>query len=202
MKKILLALVMIAFITTAAFGQLVLGITGVQYYQEDTSLSESWDQFKDGESVYWGGYGELILDKLGLGISFNQQTDAAPDGYTEYDMWNYDVNFFLSYHLFGGRAFIDPFLQTGLGIMAYDYKNKDALSEALGGVEISDDPIYGSMYYDFGLGLGINLDSVGIFAKAMWNIQSDEPLYSEDYGPVEEWPVLPFKWTFGAKLIL
>jgi hypothetical protein len=212
MKKIFLALVMVALITTGAFAQLVIGVTGVQYYEEDVngdlpSLSDSWEDFKDGEGVYWGGYVELILSKLGLGISFNQQTYEDPFGDSTFDMWNYDVNFFLAYHLFGGRAFIDPFLQAGVGLMAYDYKNKDDLRDyyaiADPSVVISDDPMFGSMYYDFGLGLGVNLGSVGIFAKAMWNIQSDEPLYNEDYGyEIFEWPVMPFKWTFGAKLIL
>ena len=68
---------------------------------------------------------------------------------------------------------------------------------------VSDDPMFASLYYDFGLGLGINLGSIGIFAKAMWNIQSDEPLYSESIGEeIWSWPVMPFKWVFGAKLIL
>lgn len=206
MKKIFMALSMVTLITTAAFGQLVFGVTGVQYYEEDTAIAESWEQFKDGDGVYWGGYAEIIMNKLGFGVSFNQQTDADPDGDTKFDMWNYDANFFLSYHLFGGRAFLDPFLQAGVGLMAYDYKNKDELEDWYESMDmydmVSDDPLFGSLYYDFGLGLGVNLGSIGIFAKAMWNIQSDEPLYSDDYGPVFEWPVMPFKWIFGAKLIL
>jgi hypothetical protein len=205
MKKIFLALAMVSFITTAAFGQLVLGVSAVQYYNEDTSISDSWEHFKDGEGVYWGGYIELILGKLGLGVSFNQQTDKAPQDFgSAYDMWNYDVNLFLAYHVFGGKAFIDPFLQAGVGIMAYDYKNKDQIREMTGFYDaVSDDPLFGSLYYDFGLGLGINLGGIGIFAKAMWNIQSDEPLYSESFGEeIWEWPVMPFKWVFGAKIIL
>ncbi|HUW70828.1 MAG TPA: hypothetical protein VMX33_11410 [bacterium] len=205
MKRTLLVLAIVALLTTGAFGQIVLGVTGVQYYEKDAAgnlptLSEAWADFKDGTGVYWGGYGEIILHKLGLGLSFNQQT--YPDSVNStYDMWNYDVNFFLSYHILGGRSLIDPFLQAGIGEMAYDYKNKAAVQAIY--PDLTDDPLFGSIYYDFGLGLGVNLGGIGIFAKGMWNVQSNEPLYSQTGSfPIFSWPVMPFKWVFGAKLIL
>lgn len=206
MKRLFVALMLIAFVTTGAFAQIVLGVTGVQYYEEVDgklpTVGQAWEQFKEGTGVYWGGYGEIILGKLGLGLSFNQQTYKDPFNSPLEDMWNYDVNFFLSYHLFGGRAFIDPFLQAGVGMMAYDYKNKEDLRQEPGWEWLGDDPLFGSLYYDFGFGLGINLGGIGIFAKGMWNIQSNEPLYYEDGGEMFSWPVMPFKWVFGAKLIL
>jgi len=206
MKRTLLVLAIVALLTTGAFGQIVLGVTGVQYYEQDTTLSQAWADFKDGTGVYWGGYGELILHKLGFGLSFNQQTYANADPLypaLNLDYWNYDVNFFLSYHILGGRSLIDPFLQAGVGEMAYDYKNKDDAKIAY--TDLTDDPLFGSIYYDFGLGLGINLGGIGIFAKGMWNVQSNEPLYSQGGSgdvPIFAWPVMPFKWVFGAKLIL
>ncbi len=205
MKRTLLVLAIVALLTTGAFGQIVLGITGVQYYEKDTTLSQAWADFKDGTGVYWGGYGELILHRLGLGLSFNQQTYSNSDILSpDYglDMWNYDVNFFLSYHILGGRSFIDPFLQAGVGEIAYDYKDKAAARLVY--PDLTDDPLFGSIYTDFGFGLGINLGGIGIFAKGMWNVQSDKPLYSQTNSGVEifSWPVMPFKWVFGAKLIL
>ncbi len=206
MKKAILVLALVAFAATGAFGQIVFGLTGAQYYEEDSNgnlptLSEAWVNFKEGTGVFWGGYGEIILDKLGLGMSFNQQTYKDPM-YTDpaFDMWNYDVNFFLSYHIFGGRAFLDPFLQAGVGVIGFDFKNKDEL-RALG-YTVSDDPLSGSGYMDFGLGLGINLGGIGIFGKGMWNVQSDEPLYYEDGAEMFPEYVYPFKWVFGVKLIL
>lgn len=207
MKKALLLVAIVAFVTTGAFAQLTFGITGQQYYQEDSngdlpSLSEAWADFRDGAGVYWGGFGEIIFDQLGLGLSFNQQTfKYEPD--SRLDMWNYDVNLYLSYHLFGGDAFLDPFLQAGLGMWAFDYKDKDAASQALM-FTLPEDPLMGASYVDFGLGLGMNLDMIGIFFKAMWNVQSKDPLYSEENGgsPILELPVMPFKWVFGAKILL
>ncbi len=205
MKKAILVLALVAFAATGAFGQIVLGITGVQYYEEVNgklpTVSEAWADFKEGTGVFWGGYGELILGQLGLGMSLNQQT-YQDEFDSALDTWNYDVNFFLSYHIFGGRALIDPFLQAGVGMMAFDYKDKEAAKVYY--PTLTEDPLFASSYFDFGLGLGINLGGIGIFGKGMWNIQSDEPLYSQEDGgtPIFSWPILPFKWVFGVKLIL
>jgi hypothetical protein len=69
---------------------------------------------------------------------------------------------------------------------------------------LTEDPLAGSAYFDFGLGLGVNFDHLGIFFKAMWNVQSDEPLYSQEDGgtPIYPMDVMPFKWVFGAKVLL
>ena len=209
MKKLTIALVMIAVLTTGAFAQIALGVTGAQYYQEDEygnmpSLKEAWADFQDGTGVYWGGFGEIILGKMGVGIAFNQQTYVnEPD--RDFDMWNYDVNLYLSYHIFGGSAFIDPFLEAGFGVNAYDYKNKDKLVEKYPTYTWSDDPLMGSSYVGIGAGIGINLGSVGIFTKVLWNKQSDEPLYTngnEFESPIPELPIMPLKWFFGAKILL
>lgn len=210
-KKAILVLAIFAFVATGAFGQIVLGISGVQYYEKDPvtgklpTLSEAWGDFKDGTGVYGGLFAELILGNTGLGLSFNQQTfeDAAyPDG--SLDMWNYDVNLSVTNHIFGGRAFIDPFLQAGVGLFAYDYKNKEEAKLLHYPDLVIDDPLAGSAYFDFGLGLGVNFGSLGIFFKGMWNVQSNDPLYSQTDGvtPIFDLPVMPFKWVFGAKLIL
>lgn len=203
MKRLFVALMLIAFVTTGAFAQIVLGVTGVQYYEKVDgkypTVGQAWEQFKEGTGVFLGGYGEIIFHKLGIGLSFNQQTYDQDLPSVDH-MWNYDVNLFLSYHLFGGRAFIDPFLQAGYGMMAYDYKNKE---EAKALYSLTDDPLFASTYYDFGLGLGINLGGLGIFAKGMWNIPTNEPVYDQtNGGTLWSWPIMPFKWVFGAKLIL
>lgn len=216
MKKIFLALAMVALITTAAFGQIVIGVTGNQYVFEDIdgnipSLSEVFDDFQDGLGTYWGLFGEIILGKLGFGVAFNYQ-DVPNFYYDEYgsteiyeEMWSYDVNLYLSYHLFGGRAFLDPFLQGGFGINAYDFKNADDKNDmnSLG----PDDPLFASAYWDFGAGLGLNLGGIGIFVKGAFIVPMEGALTGTDYYG-NEYDIMPwylngdFKYTFGAKLIL
>jgi len=205
-KKLILVVAIFAFVATGAFAQLTFGVTAAQYYQKDAngdlpSLATAFDDFKDGTGVYWGGFGEIILDDMGIGLSFNQQTyeDAL---YPAATMWNYDVNVYLAYHIFGGKAFLDPFLQAGLGMQAYDFKDREAAKLATYLDPTSEDPLFASAYFDFGLGLGVNLDHLGVFFKAMWNVQSDEPLYNNDGTIIWDWPIMPFKWVFGGKVLL
>ena len=220
MKKIFLALAMVAFITTGAFAQLVFGVSGNQYVFEDEmgnipSLSEVFDDFSEGTGTYWGVFGEIILGKLGIGLAFNYQDVPTFDYYDDYfgwvtypDMWSYDVNIYASYHLFGGRAFLDPFVQAGFGMNAYDFKNQEDKTpdNSLG----PDDPMFASAYTDFGAGLGLNLGSVGIFFKGTFIVPMEGTLtgtYWDEFGG-GEYEIMPwymngdFKYTFGAKLIL
>jgi len=221
-KKLLLVLAIVMIVTTGAFAQLTFGITGNQYAFEDEagnlpSLSSVWDDFKEGRGTYWGLFGEIILGKLGLGLAFNYQ-DVPSFAYDPYgslivyeEMWSYDANVYLSYHILGGRSFLDPFLQAGLGINAYDFKNEEDKTEfnSLG----PDDPLFASPYWDFGAGLGINLGVIGIFIKGAYIVPADGVLTGETWpdpvtGETLEYDIMPwylngdFKWTFGAKIIL
>lgn len=207
MKKTLLVLAIALVAVTGTFAQITFGLSAQQYYMRDANgdlptMSEAWQDFQDGTGVYGGVFGEIIFGQLGLGMSFNQQTyEDLTDPVL--DMWNYDLNFYAAYHLFGGRAFIDPFVQAGLGIWAFDYVDKDAVRASYYPT-LTDDPLMGAAYMDLGLGCGINLGMVGIFVKGMWNFQSNEPLYSQEDGgtPIMELEVMPFKWVFGAKILL
>jgi opacity protein-like surface antigen len=226
-KKLLLVLAIVMIVTTGAFAQLTFGITGNQYAFEDEagnlpSLSSVWDDFKEGRGTYWGFFGEIILGKLGLGLAFNYQNvpefgyDFDGDGTVQSDelypeMWSYDANVYLSYHILGGRSFLDPFLQAGLGKNAYDFKNKDdkTIYNSLG----PDDPLFASPYWDFGAGLGINLGGLGIFIKGAYIVPMEGVLTGTSWpdefdGSTFEYDIMPwylngdFKYTFGAKLIL
>jgi hypothetical protein len=217
MKKLIIALTMVALITTAAFGQIVLGVTGNQYVFENEdgsvpSLRSSFEDFKEGRGTYVGLFAEIILGQLGFGLAFNYQDvpnftygvgELEDFNYTE--MWSYDVNAYLSYHLLGGRAFLDPFLHLGIGMNAYDFKNQSDKnsSNSLG----EDDPLFASAYWDFGAGLGLNLGGIGIFFKGAYMVPMDGALIGTDWDG-NEYKIMPwylngdFKWTFGAKLIL
>jgi hypothetical protein len=226
-KKLLLVMAIVMIVTTGAFAQLTFGITGNQYAFEDAagnlpSLSSVWDDFKEGRGTFVGFFGEIILSKLGLGVAFNWQdvpdfsydTDGSGfiESYEMYpEMWSWDANVYLSYHLLGGRSFLDPFLQTGFGINAYDFKNQDDKTRynSLG----PDDPLFASPYWDFGAGLGINLGPIGIFLKGTYIVPMDSVLTGTSWpdefdGSTFEYDIMPwylngdFKYTFGVKVIL
>ncbi|NLJ10546.1 MAG: hypothetical protein GX438_09440 [Treponema sp.] len=231
MKKLIAILAMGALVATGAFAELTLGISGAQYYQEDAngnlpSLQEAWNDFQDGTGVYYGGFAEILGRHWGLGLAFNY----APSGgiyfddttyspllsVDDYQTMSYDVNIYLSYHLFGGAAFIDPFVEVGFGITAFDYLYKDKLNadSTVAPYVDDDDPLFASSYTTVGLGLGMNLKPIGVFFKANWCKEGKSTIkgtYDSDYPDstlagteyyIPSWFVMPFRWTFGAKLIL
>ena len=220
-KKLLLVVAIVLIVTTGAFAQLTFGITGNQYVYEGEdgslpSLPTVWDDFRDGVGTFWGFFGEIILGKLGIGLAFNYQDvpefgyDFDNSGTIELDelypeMWSYDANVYLSYHILGGRSFLDPFLQAGLGMNAYDFKNEE--DKTVDNSISDEDPLFASAYWDFGAGLGVNLGGLGIFLKGAYMVPMDGAVTGTDrYG--NEYEIDPwylngdFKWTFGAKLIL
>jgi len=224
MKKFIAIFALGALVVTGAFAELTLGISGAQYYQEDAngnlpSLQQAWKDFQEGNGVYYGGFAEILGRHWGLGLAFNYDPEAG--SYEYYDglyanFMSYDVNLYLSYHLFGGAAFLDPFVEAGFGITAFDYQNKDELNnDPLVAPYIDDDdPLYASAYTTVGLGLGLNLKPIGVFFKANWCKESRNLVKgkrdSDYYDPnkageeyyIDQWFVMPFRWTFGAKLIL
>lgn len=228
MKKLLAVLALSAVVASGAFAQLTVGFTGVQYFDSDsTGIQQAFENLKDGQGVYYGGFVEIIGRNMGLGVSFNFVPQSTYDYMSSaFDMMDYDVNVYLSYHLFGGRAFLDPFVNLGIGMRAYDYMDKDAAISAIDPYNtynpyISEDsPLYGSLYWDAAVGLGVNLGPLGVFVKAAYNMNikgvmkgtagDDGYDYAGDgvYYPagatyeIQPWDVKAFKWVFGAKLIL
>ncbi len=194
MKRTILFLAIFCFVLSGAFAQLSFGVSVQQYFERNEEgklpgFSEAWKSFQDGEGLYWGLFAEIMAGKLGVGFSFNNQVYSNDDPLIDLpDMWNYDANAYLAVHLFGGKAFIDPFAQIGVGQWGFGF------------VE-SSDPMMASWYMDYGVGLGLNIGIVGAFVKAMWNQQLDEPVEVQG-GYAWEFPVMPFKWVFGAKVIL
>lgn len=223
MKKFIAILAMGALVVTGAFAELTLGISGAQYYQEDEngnlpSLQQAWKDFQDGTGVYYGGFAEILGRHWGLGLAFNYDPEAGSFEYNEAQFakfMSYDVNLYLSYHLFGGAAFLDPFVEAGFGITAFDYLNKDTLNNDpyIAPYIDDDDPLMASAYTTVGLGLGLNLKPIGVFFKANWCKEGKSPVkgtYDSDYYEpmmagqeydIPQWFVMPFRWTFGAKLI-
>jgi hypothetical protein len=214
-------------VITNASAELCFGISGAQYYIEDEngnlpSLGRAWKDFQEGNGVYWGGFAEILGNHWGLGLAFNYNplqdginpVTGSPDPYG--DFWSYDVNLYVSYHFLGGAAFLDPFVEIGLGMTAFDYQDKDALNRdsAVDRYVDDDDPLFASAYSTIGIGLGMNLKPIGFFFKLNWCKESDNFIkgtrdsdyyISNEAGKeyyIEPWFVMPLRWTFGAKVLL
>ena len=86
MKRIMITLLIATIMTGAAFGQLMLGVSGNLYYIEDSegnfpTMSEAFDDFRDGYGVFGGIFAEIVGQKTGLGLALNWNPPV--DGYDD-----------------------------------------------------------------------------------------------------------------------
>lgn len=207
MKRKLIALIaMVALAGTGAFAQFALGVSGAVYDNSSDltvdGFSQAWDDIRHGDG-YLGFFVEVGMDNLAVGASFNASMyDESWGSTTTYEMMNVDANLYLQGHLFKYDAFLDPFLEVGVGRMSKDYRNSiDDPDE--------DNPLLASYYWDVGLGMGVNIGSVGVFLKGLYNIKIGDPVtgeYRDWYGnlveyDLAEYPVSNLKFIFGAKIM-
>ncbi len=211
MKRILILAAALALGTTAAFGQIALTVQGAFYGDKNTETAESiFERFQYGEGLFYGANIEVLLDKLAIGaganLSFYEQ-HVFGDVY--FPMVDYDIMAYAAFHVLGSKAFLDPFVEAGLGYMAQDY----AATE-YEGYQIDPDPnnpLLASTYVFAGAGVGINLGSIGAFVKATYNFPMGDPIMAEtEYyyldGTQHEYELNPYpisnlKVSLGVKFI-
>jgi len=193
MRKIsIIAAMALLLVGGSAWAQLALGGTGAVFANTEQSPESILDMFRGGEGIFYGPFIELGMRNIALGGAFNWSYYTTDLG----KMVDYDINGYLQGHLFRYKAFIDPFLEVGLGRIATDYAESDVDPD-------SDDPIVATKYFQAGGGLGLNLGNLGFFVKALYMIPSDEPVYdSTSNYTLEDYPLKPLKVFIGAKIIL
>jgi hypothetical protein len=235
MKKILVALLFAAVIGTGAFAQLMIGVSGALHMDESLTAKQIADRFDKGDGIFYGPSIEIAGKHLGFGFAANisyyerdatfivvDPTDIFYFGQAEYvpgaKFADYDLTLYLSYHLFGARAFLDPFGEFGGGLLATGFEN-DSDSQRYNPYSGS---FFAASYYWYAvLGLGVNLGPIGIFGKFAFDYPLkkafqdtfkseldstgtkqdlyaygyDEILYPDGYLP-------KFRFTAGVKLIL
>jgi hypothetical protein len=215
-KKLIIALALVAVLSGGAFAQLTLGVTGALHMDQQMSAQEISDAFNGNGNIYYGFLAEIIGKHIGLGASVNVSNPTLD---SVVPTINYDANFYLSYHLFGGRAFLDPFGEFGFGVFASDYQNSsDRPTDPLGN-PAGTSPISASPYWYGALGAGINLGPIGVFGKFAYNMviqrhltdsetKTEIPFFgnytydsaTDTYSVVQYVP--QYRFTIGAKLIL
>lgn len=225
MKKFFAVFLMAAVLGSGAFAQVFVGVSGALHMDEKLSAADISERFQKGDGIFYGPFAEISFGNLGLGLSVNLSFYERSVEYTDallithvftYNLMDYDVTGYVSYHLFGSTALLDPFGELGFGMMATDLAStadKELYNPFV------DSPFMASNYWYAALGLGINLGGIGIFGKFSFNYPVFEPVeatYKDGFGggtttllPYGYDEVLfpegylpKFRFTLGAKLSL
>lgn len=195
-RKFFAVLVLAALVAAGASAQLVIGVSGaLPMDTNDASYQQVADQFKSGQGVFYGAYAEVIMHRVGIGFSVNTMT--MYDYYFDLLMDIIDADLYVSYHLFGGRALLDPFAELGYGVIGSQW-------------DTGTDWVDASYYWYAALGLGVNLGPVGVSAKFAYNYQMNKTPELADGSPAPAFGYYlfgyqylpPYRVTIAAKLIL
>ncbi|HOX12442.1 MAG TPA: hypothetical protein P5117_10705 [Spirochaetia bacterium] len=213
-KRLIAVLAILTVAAAGAFAQIGLGLNAAIYSDTKMSFSEFGDRLRNGEGVFYGPFIELALGKTALGLSGNFSFYEEDWSYDPMNPWyvpmvDFDLSLYAQGHLIKYRAFLDPFLEVGLGIMGKDYANEIDDPDL-------DNPIMATTYFQAGGGFGINLGGLGIFIKGLYlfpmgTVKSS--VYVDDDGdpftpPLEitydlaTYPLRRLKLIAGAKIIL
>lgn len=204
-RKIFAVVLLTALVLGGASAQLMFGVTGaIPMDSTKFKASDVITQLKEGNGVLYGFEGELAFRKVGFGISANTMS-MWNDYYLETDQI-IDVNTYISVHFVKARAFLDPFVELGVGLLGTVNPNDTT----------GNTPFYDASYYWSGTaGLGLNLGIVGAFVKFGMNFNiNKDVMYTDSFGT--DYPyarfgtrlfgsaidVPAYKLTVGAKLIL
>jgi hypothetical protein len=206
-RKLIALIAMVALAGTGVFAQFAIGVSGAIYRDDRdlscSSFSRAFDDLNRGDG-YFGVLIEGAVDHLAAGLAGNFSIYKEDFGSsTSFAMINTDWNLYAQGHLLKYDAFLDPFVEVGAGYMAKDYRNEADDPD-------TSNPLMKSWYGDFGLGMGLNVGSLGIFLKGLYNFKfNDQPAqgsFKDEYGVVQyfdlaEYPISNLKFIFGAKII-
>ena len=200
-RKLIAVLALAALVVAGASAQLMIGVSGALPLADDNaSYQQIADQFKSGEGIFYGGFVELGLGRVGFGVSAN--TMKAYSNTFERYLDITDADLYASFHILGARSLLDPFAELGFGVIGTEWSDP-AYYE-------TSDWIDASSYWYVALGLGVNLGPVGISAKFAYNYAVGTPVELDDGTPApafgtylfnEEY-LPPYRVTIAAKLIL
>lgn len=117
------------------------------------------DAFQGSQPLLYGMDWEVIFNRVGLGGTY--LVDFFKDGGANWWLDWYGQGIHLSYHLFGGGAFLDPSLSVGVGCSGRVYLGAGSPPAGM-------DPLYLSLFPYGGLGLGVNLDGFLVKARLIY----------------------------------
>ena len=154
---------------------------------------QSINTFTAGDQpLFWGCGWEVIINHFGFGgdymVSFSQ--DAGEHWWLDW----YAPALFLSFHPLGGRSFLDPFLQVGIGSSGRVFLDQRAASMGPGPAQ----DLSLSLFPFVGGGLALNLESLLLSAKVVYTPYSSQIPVTDIPG----YPMGRFQVTLSAGISL
>jgi hypothetical protein len=121
MKRILCAVLLTLIVAAGSYARTFTmrgGVLAAAEFSYDPQYIDIQERFMNGTALMPGLWGEMIFGNLGFGytglVSFqNTDTGNAANPYN----WSMDFigSLEMRYHFFGGRSFLDPFVEVGAG---------------------------------------------------------------------------------------
>lgn len=146
------------------------------------SAEQAFSGIADNFQPLWGFGWEIVMRRIGFGGTY--MVDFFRDDTSRWAMDWYGEGLFVSYHIFGGGAFLDPFIQAGAGCAGR------VLLHSTGALQRSPDI---SIFPFLAAGLSLNLEGFLLGAKLSYvPFQSEIPVTDIPGYPVENFKISIF----------
>jgi hypothetical protein len=193
-------------IAAAPVGVQITGLAVAPFAEDPDSLGEVADQYQDSSAdrMFSGIEVEIWIGSVGFGgryvARFDQfevtDADVRAETGEDTDWWlDQKSDIFLSYHIFGGGALIDPYVRYGVGFAAqidldngvyYDEESKEWSSSRPDSYVGSDEIRNAAIYQYLGAGLQTNLRGLVIGVGLDYTVLNQK-VYADGY----DWGLYP-----------
>lgn len=177
----------------------ITGMAVAPFAEDPDTLGDVADRYQDTDPdrMFSGIEMELWIGSLGFGGRYVARfdgfevddADVRAEAGTDIDWWlDQRSDLFLSYHLFGGGAFIDPYIRYGIGFAAqidlndgvwYDDEADEWTVTRPEDYDSSDPIRTASIYQYLGLGLQTNLRGLVVGCGVNYTVLN-QSVYSDD----------------------
>ncbi|MCX8014349.1 MAG: hypothetical protein N3A02_08690 [Rectinema sp.] len=159
MKKFAtLSLVFLLLITGIASAELGFGFQVPVNFSGIPTYDDILASYQNASDLFYAPFVEIggKFTVFGASYGWRYRTDSVLGNLKDTDVYGYFQG-----HLFGYRAFLDPFIEIGCGYIKSDFAIASQDND-------TSNPITASIYFSGSGGLGIILTNIGIFARASY----------------------------------
>ena len=177
-------MVLLPAVVSAQVGGQLVAVGAVPFAENPDTVSDVSDSFRErsDQELFNGLEGEIWFDKVGFGARYlGRFNDLSPTQDAGQEWWyDWKGDLFLSYHLFRGGAFIDPYVRFAAGVAMRQNGDNEIVNAGI--------------HQYVGGGGQINLGGLVIGVGLNYNLLN-QPIQPDD----EDWQVYPTQ-RFEARL--